>query len=76
MGYGHFVLFQEFEKIIAVYPVMTFGKPESREAFFVNPTQHRYRADATMVGDKTGSDILGTPVLLFFPHVSLLWCVF
>jgi len=52
---------------------MSFGEPESFEAFFVNPAEHRNCTHAAVVGDKTGGDILRTPVLFFFTHVSLLF---
>jgi hypothetical protein len=72
MGYGHFVLCQEFNEIIPVYPVMAFRKPESWQAFFVNPAQYRYRTHPAMLGNETGSDISGTPVLFSCLQASLL----
>jgi hypothetical protein len=71
--YGHVVSFHKLKEIIPLYPVMAFRKPESREAFFFNPAQYRYRAYSTMLGNEAGSDIPGAPVQVSCLQASLLF---
>jgi hypothetical protein len=72
MGYGHFVLCQEFNEIIPVYPIMTFRKPERGQTIFFNPAQYRYCTHPAMLGNETGSNIFRTPMLFPCLQVSLL----
>ena len=72
MGYGYVVPGQKSNEIIPVYAVMTFRKPESRQAFFINPTYYRYGTHPAMFGYETGSDIFGTPMLFAYLQIILL----
>jgi hypothetical protein len=72
MGYGHVVPGQEFHEIIPVYAIMTFRKPESRQAFFINPVYYRYSTYPAMLGYETGSDIFRTPMLFAYLQIFLL----
>jgi len=72
MGYGHFVLCQEFNEIIPVYPVMAFRKPECGQTIFFNPAQYRYCTHPAMLSNETGGNISWTPVLVTFLQVNLL----
>jgi hypothetical protein len=72
MRYGHFVLCQEFNEIIPAYPVMAFGKPECGQTMLFNPVQYRYCTHPALLGNETGGNISGTPVLFSCLQASLL----
>jgi hypothetical protein len=75
MGNGHFVLRQEFNEIIPVYPIMIFRKPERGQAFFFNPAQYRYCTHPATLSNKTGGNIFRTPILFPYLQASLLMSV-
>ena len=51
---------------------MAFRKPECGQTIFFNPAQYRYGTHPAMLGNETGGNISGTPVLFSRLQASLL----